>query len=86
MFRVSAYKDAFGTYSPELLGRFAATTEKDDHRVFRWMFDRRVVPQSLPSDLKFCEEYSAMTGFIWPETWHVRVRIPFLPISTEMPQ
>ena len=63
-------RGAYGTCSPELLCRFAATTRKDDYRVLRWMFDRRVVPQSLPSDLEFCE-YSAMTGFIWPETWHV---------------
>jgi hypothetical protein len=49
------------------------------------MFDRRVIPQSIPSDLEFREQYSAMTGFIWPETWHVRVRISVLNISSEVP-
>ena len=49
------------------------------------MFDRRVIPQSVPSDLEFREQYSAMTGFIWPETWHIRVRISVLNISPEVP-
>ena len=49
------------------------------------MFDRRVIPQSIPSDLEFREQYSAMTGLIWPETWHVRVRISVFNTSSEMP-
>jgi hypothetical protein len=49
------------------------------------MFDRRVIPQSIPSDLEFREQYSAMTGFIWPEAWHVRVRISVFDISPEVP-
>ena len=49
------------------------------------MFDRRVIPQSLPSDVEFREEYSTMTGFIWPETWHVRVRNFDRNISLEPP-
>ena len=49
------------------------------------MFDRRVIPQSIPSDLEFREQYSAMTGFIWPEKWHVRVRIFVFHISPEVP-
>ena len=49
------------------------------------MFDRRVIPQSIPSDLEFREQYSAMTGFIWPETWHVRVSVSIFNISPEVP-
>ncbi|KAH0838790.1 hypothetical protein J3R83DRAFT_7166 [Lanmaoa asiatica] len=78
------YTDSVSTFCSRLsCSAFAATTEKDDNRVFRWMFDRRVVPQSLPSDLDFCEEYSAMTGFIWPETWHVRDDLPSVDTALE---
>ena len=71
---MSGYKGLNNTCSSWFLYRFAVTTEKEDRKIFCWMFDRRVIPQSLPSDLEFHEEYSTMAGFIWPETWHVRVR------------
>ncbi|KAF8546704.1 hypothetical protein OG21DRAFT_1472941 [Imleria badia] len=47
------------------------------------MFDRRVIPQSLPCDLEFREEYSATTGFIWPESWHVREDLPPVDAALE---
>ncbi|KAF8439348.1 hypothetical protein L210DRAFT_3630922 [Boletus edulis BED1] len=63
--------------------KFAATSEKSDYRMFRWMFDRRVIPQCIPSDLEFREEYSAMTGFIWPDTWHDRKDLPLVDAALE---
>ncbi|KAF8439347.1 hypothetical protein L210DRAFT_3646112 [Boletus edulis BED1] len=62
---------------------FAATSEKSDYRMFRWMFDRRVIPQCLPFDLEFREEYSAMTSFIWPDTWHDRKDLPLVDAALE---
>ncbi|KAF8139647.1 hypothetical protein EV363DRAFT_1579207 [Boletus edulis] len=63
--------------------KFAATSEQSDYRMFRWMFDRRVIPQCLPSDLEFREEYSAMTSFIWPDTWHGRKDLPLVDAALE---
>ncbi|KAN0101122.1 hypothetical protein V8E55_001106 [Tylopilus felleus] len=72
------------TYQSRLsCSEFAATSEKNDYRLFRWMFDRRVAPQSIPVDLKFREEYSAMTGFIWPETWNSREDLPLVDAALE---
>ncbi|KAF8139652.1 hypothetical protein EV363DRAFT_1426160 [Boletus edulis] len=63
--------------------KFAATSEQSDYRMFHWMFDRRVIPQCLPSDLEFREEYSAMTNFIWPDTWHDRKDLPPVDAALE---
>ncbi|KAF8123307.1 hypothetical protein EV363DRAFT_1180446 [Boletus edulis] len=63
--------------------KFAATSEQSDYRMFRWMFDRRVIPQCLPSDSEFREEYSAMTSFIWPDTWHDRKDLPPVDAALE---
>ncbi|KAG6379004.1 hypothetical protein JVT61DRAFT_13295 [Boletus reticuloceps] len=62
---------------------FADTTEDTDDRVFRWMFDRRVVPQSLPTDSDFRQEYCDMTGFIWPDTWSSREDLPSVDAAVE---
>ncbi|KAF8556408.1 hypothetical protein OG21DRAFT_1495507 [Imleria badia] len=61
--------------SQKSCSKFVATSE-DDYALFRWMFDRRVVPQPVINDMTFREEYSAMTSLIWPETWNSSEDLP----------
>ncbi|KAG9308786.1 hypothetical protein JVU11DRAFT_11579 [Chiua virens] len=74
-------KPSHQSYLP--CSEFADTTKQTDYRMFRWMFDRRVVPQCIPIDLKFREEYSAVTGLIWPETWNSREDLPLVDAALE---
>ena len=67
--RMSAVVD----YQWHSFSRFAKQKTNDD-KIIDWMFDRKTILRSFASDKEFCEEYYAMTDFIWPAGWNDEVR------------
>ena len=66
-----------------LFPRFAARTA-DDNSIIDWLFDRKTVLRSFASDKEFCEQYYAMTDFIWPARWKYQVSFRFFE-NTQFP-